>query len=78
MATARLQSLASAHFSTAANTSTGKRVVTAGSNPVAGLPRPLFFSCTRIDFFIISVYNKNQTEGKRRPKWPSPGKSEQT
>jgi T5orf172 domain len=62
IACAREHSLAMAHFSTMANISTGNRVVTAGSCPVAGLPRPRLFLCTDIDFAMRYVYIKCMTK----------------
>jgi hypothetical protein len=50
-------SLLAAHSSSLAKTSVGIRAEIMGSRPVAGRPRPLFWS-TNIDFRIIMVYLK--------------------
>jgi hypothetical protein len=64
IASERLQSLAAAHFSMPASTSFGTRADTAGSWPVAGLPRPRFFLSTDIDFAMKSVYIKSSPKAR--------------
>jgi hypothetical protein len=47
--------------STSLKVSFGRRIVTAGSRPVAG--RPSFFWCTLIDLLIITVYQNSKPRG---------------
>lgn len=69
-----------AQSSTASNTSCGRRIVTAGSRPVAGRPR--LFWCTLIDLTIFMVYQKYRAVGSRHfqtgPNQPAHGRCKAT